>query len=511
MNHIFISYRRNDAETEAYLLYKDLLSEGYPVFFDHKTLGEGNFRVEIRQQIFDADSVIVFLSGSSFGSKIQNEEDLYRNEIKWALAYNKRIVGIMLENFEGFPDDLPEDIHAIRDLNCLPLNIRYYDAMFAELVSGNFLPPSPSKNVSVPSENAIQATVPRELKQLASLPIEHRMQYTQLLLQIMKTFNDSPVFVRFYRYIDLYDRSSGASEPPKYDGDVPTDLATYLSFFETLYIIIGSGAMGLDVLDFAYRFRFFAGCNVPVMQESELLPLGYQYPNIMALYNLWSDYIVNRYDHSVKCERISDEIPLYDNDLHKQYAAYGFAKKMSVPVKIRFLNRYLEWMNATVCLLSEQNLEECMDLQQLVVDGIESNTEKNIFEPLTVDEMRRSLKEDRCVGIYREGKLIAQMNLLLNPADAENLVFDLSDPSRFSHAAILDYVLVRPDARGFSIQKTLCFIAECIARNYKKAGICAVASPLNTYSIKNFFAQGYRIVDTRSKYRSIRHYMWKQL
>ena len=43
MKDIFISYRRQDGETAAYLIYRDLLSDGYSVFFDHKTLGGGDF------------------------------------------------------------------------------------------------------------------------------------------------------------------------------------------------------------------------------------------------------------------------------------------------------------------------------------------------------------------------------------------------------------------------------------------------------------------------------------
>lgn len=511
MNNIFISYRRKDAATEAYLLYKDLVNDGYSVFYDHKSLGEGNFRSKIRETIRDVDSFIVFLSAESFGSPIMNEDDMYRNEIKWALEYRKRIVGIILKDFTGFPDDLPEEINAIRNMNCLHLHIGYYEAMYSKLVSGNFLPPPLQLQEQAPSEVAIQKSIPNELQQLSTLSTNQRMQYTQLLLQIMNTFNNSPVCMRFYRYIDLYDRNNGSSELPEYDGDVPMDLATYLSFFETLYIIIGSETMELSVLDFAYRYRFFAGCNNPLMQQSELLPLGYQYPNIMSLYNIWCDYVVNRYDHSVKCDRISDEIPLYDNDLHKRYAAYSFAKRLTRSMKIRFLNRNLIWLNATIRLMDERDLDDSMAFQKNIVDGIENNDSKNLFEPLSIEEMRRSLKYDYCIGLYKEDRLIAQMNLILDPRDAENLTLDLPDHAKYANPLILDYVVVHQEARGFAIQKELLLIAEFIGKNNNKSGICAVTSPHNTHSIKNFLSQNYNIVDTRKKYHSIRHYMWKIL
>ena len=108
MKDIFISYRRTDGEAIAYLIYKDLIHDGYSVFFDHKSLGGGNFKQNIADSIRECQDVIVILSGSSFSEKIDREEDIYRLEIEEALKQKKRIVGIMLESFPCFPDRMPE-------------------------------------------------------------------------------------------------------------------------------------------------------------------------------------------------------------------------------------------------------------------------------------------------------------------------------------------------------------------------------------------------------------------
>ena len=511
MKDVFLSYRRKDAETEAFLLYKDLTECGYSVFFDHKSLGGGNFRSAIEEQIRTVKSVVVFLSGTSFDERIQNENDVYRNEIAFALKYKKRIVGIMLESFSGFPEKLPDDIEAIRNINCLRLYIGYYEAMLNRLTNESFLlPPLEGVREATASDEAIRHTVPDELRQMAAMSDERRMQCTQLLLQIMNTFNDSPICMRFYRYIDRYVRNQGVSDTPDYDGDIPTDLVTYLSFFETMYIVIGSGTIDISVIDFSYRFRFFAGCNIPIMQASELLPLGYQYPNIMSLYNIWCDHIVARYDHTVKCENISDEIPLYENDLHKQYAAYSFARKTGRPMRIRFLNRNLVWLNLTMRIMDKRDFDASMILQENMLAGIEENESKNIFEALSDAEMTKALREGCCVGLYDGEKLVAQMNLIVNPDETEDLTMDL-DSERFVDSAILDYTVVDQSVRGFGIQKTLLFVAECMSKNHNKSGICAVSSPFNTHSIKNLLSQGYRIVATQPKYHSLRHYFWKAI
>ena len=242
----------------------------------------------------------------------------------------------------------------------------------------------------------------------------------------MDSFNNSEICMRFYRYIDLYDRNLGVEDILPYEGIIPTDLVTYLSFFETLYIIVASGSLDISVIDYAYRFRFFAGCNNPTMQESELLPLGYQYPNIMSFYNLWINHIVDHYDHNSKVDNISSKIPMYEYDLHKRYASFCFANNPNTPVKIRFLDRKLIWLNLILKTMNPDEIELCMSLQKKVLDKIERNDEINFFEALTIDEMKRTLNQGGCIGLYKDEVLIAQMNIILEPEEQENLTLDLT-------------------------------------------------------------------------------------
>ena len=82
---IFISYRRQDAEAHAYMLYRDLCAAGYSVFYDHKSLGAGNFANEIRHTIEQCKDVIVILSKESLGERIYSDSDIMHQEIAYAL------------------------------------------------------------------------------------------------------------------------------------------------------------------------------------------------------------------------------------------------------------------------------------------------------------------------------------------------------------------------------------------------------------------------------------------
>jgi hypothetical protein len=163
-------------------------------------------------------------------------------------------------------------------------------------------------------------------------------------------------------------------------------------------------------------------------------------------------------------------------------------------------------------LTTSADYEKGMRLQAEVVNGIKDNDSKNIFEGLSSKGMLRSLKDNIGIGLFDEEELVAQLNLLVNPLPKDNLILDLLPEIKVSqNSAIVDYVVVKKEYRGYDIQSTLLFAAECLAKKYEKDGICAVTSPFNVNSLRNFISQGYKVVATLPKYRSERHYLWKEI
>ena len=72
---IFISYRRQDAEAHACMLYRDLVNAGYTVFFDHKTLGAGDFIDNIHHAIDSSTDFLLLLSHDALGDRIYQNDD----------------------------------------------------------------------------------------------------------------------------------------------------------------------------------------------------------------------------------------------------------------------------------------------------------------------------------------------------------------------------------------------------------------------------------------------------
>lgn len=510
---IFISYRRQDAEAHACMLYRDLTAAGYKVFFDHKSLGGGNFVRNIQEAIDASTDFLLLLSREALSERIHDPDDIMHREISYAFQKNKHMVGIMLSGFDEFPHALPDDIAELPQINCLYGKMEYYEAMFERLVSGQFLISIPHKESKFPA--ALPKVVQKKedtLEWFKSFDIPQKQQYMRFLLELAHEFNNSASCMRLYTYLDCYDRNRGIKNLPDYDGVIPTDYATYLNFFETLYLILITDTLDISLVDEMYRFRFFAACNNPIIQKSELLALGYQYPNIMELYDYWSEYIRENHLKKQSDASIADEYPQFERDLHSTYRLYQFAHQPQHSQKIRFLNRHFERCDLTFQMMDTSALDKVLDFQISVLSILPMEKEYHIFEPLTEAEFAHSLSNDICVGVYDEDTLVALLSLIPTPQESQNLLLDIPlyrdvEPTDI---LVIDCILVSEKYRGFGLQKAFLRLSEFWAEKSNIHHICAVASPYNSYSISNFIKSGFRLIDNRPKYNAKRDYFIKE-
>lgn len=511
---IFISYRRKDAEAHACMLYRDLIAAGYTVFFDHKSLGGGNFVRNIQEAIDSSSDFLLLLSREALSERIHDPDDIMHKEISYAFQTNKHMVGIMLTGFDGFPHALPDDIAELPQINCLYGKMEYYEAMFERLISGQFLISVPHKE-SQPTASEHKTAKKKEdaLEWFKSFDIPQRQQYMRFLLELAHEFNNSASCMRLYTYLDCYDRNRGIKTLPPYDGIVPTDYATYLNFFETLYLILITDTLDISLVDEMYRFRFFAACNNPIIQKSELLALGYQYPNIMELYDFWSEYIRENHLKKQSAASIADEYPQFERDLHSTYRLYQFAHQPQHGQKIRFLNRRFERCDLTFGMMDASALDKVLDFQASVLSILPMEKELHIFEPLTEAEFAYSLSNDICIGVYDGDVLAALLSLIPAPQESQNLLLDVPAYKDVAQAdvMVIDCILVSEKYRGFGLQKAFLRLSEFMAEKYDIRYICAVVSPHNSHSISNFVRAGFRLIDNRPKYNARRDYFIKEL
>ena len=124
---IFISYRRIDGRDYARSIMQGLKIIGYPrIFFDYNSLRDGVFNTQIIDAIYSCNDFILVMSPLAL-KNCSREGDWVTKEISLALKYQKKIIPVVIEDtFQGWPDDFPKDLSAIKDLQFHQLKVDEY-------------------------------------------------------------------------------------------------------------------------------------------------------------------------------------------------------------------------------------------------------------------------------------------------------------------------------------------------------------------------------------------------
>lgn len=114
---IFISYRRVDGRDYARNIMQALKIVGYPkVFFDYNSLRDGVFNTQILDAIYSCKDFILVISPLAL-KNCGREGDWVTREIRTAIKYHKKIIPIIIEDtFHGWPEDFPNDLSPIKDI-----------------------------------------------------------------------------------------------------------------------------------------------------------------------------------------------------------------------------------------------------------------------------------------------------------------------------------------------------------------------------------------------------------
>ena len=67
-------------------------------------------------------------------------------------------------------------------------------------------------------------------------------------------------------------------------------VSNYLTFFETVNLLIEDGVLTLEVIDNLFAYRFFLAVHSQFVQESKIIPQPENFVNIFKLERKWLDY-----------------------------------------------------------------------------------------------------------------------------------------------------------------------------------------------------------------------------
>lgn len=89
------------------------------------------------------------------------------------------------------------------------------------------------------------------------------------------------------------------------------DVLNYLTFFETVYLMLEHDVLEVEFLDGLFGRRFFVVVNNPIVQEVDLLPNRTPYENVYRLYKKWKRY------REKTCSDV--DVDLFINQKNKRY------------------------------------------------------------------------------------------------------------------------------------------------------------------------------------------------
>lgn len=255
-------------------------------------------------------------------------------------------------------------------------------------------------------------------------------------------------------------------------------VSSFLTFFETLHLLLRRGALELKLTDELFRNRFFSAVGDPGIQDTALLKHAGSFTNIHRLIEDWHTYW------------LQNDVPM-----HPGYHSY-----------VRAL---CEAKGNEVVRLGVDDLPSLVELQSQVLLGLRGNG----WLRVNADEMLLAcLTEHVTVGIRRDGELVAAGVLYDGGTGDESIKrYFTEDPGKLEESVNLKLVLVSPDHTRSGFGRTLVELLEQEAAASGKREILCTIHPKNVPSMALFRMLGYRRLRTVTTKYGKRHVFGRTL
>ncbi len=162
-------------------------------------------------------------------------------------------------------------------------------------------------------------------------------------------------------------------------------------------------------------------------------------------------------------------------------------------------------------VLDKSYIEQIMSLQHEIMMNI-GNPE--LLAVSDQEEFEEAIQEKGCImGYVTEDNQLVAMGTYLNFGyDKRNYGYDIDlTGEALLEVGQIEATVVSVNYRGLGLQRKLCAALEEEARKRGNKLLCATASPLNEYSVRNFLKLGYTIKKEKLKYGGLRRYILEKV
>lgn len=248
-------------------------------------------------------------------------------------------------------------------------------------------------------------------------------------------------------------------------------MSSYLTFFETVYLLQDRGALDLSMMDDLFRNRFFTAVGHPVVLRETLLKKVGAFTNIHELIAVWYQHL------------LTQRKPIHDG-----YYSY--------------IEAVVEAKGFELVELNASHLDELLALQATVLESLDhqewlrENSAETLLECLRANTGNGG---HFAMGAMHGGKLVAAAILYDGGNGDESIKRYLTDDDALIKSSInLKLVLADPKQRRHRLGATLVKLLEQRAYKLGRREILCTIHPRNKPSSALFTKLGYAKASTVS-------------
>lgn len=164
-------------------------------------------------------------------------------------------------------------------------------------------------------------------------------------------------------------------------------------------------------------------------------------------------------------------------------------------------------VSATLKILDLTYVDKIMELQEIILDGLE---DKSLYAATERDEFIEYINSfGKIVGYVTDNDELVAMGVYAKKGYLKgNYGYDIElEGEELLKVGQIESTVVRSEYRGNRLQKIICEVLENVAKEENTPILCATASPYNEFSVNTFIKLGYEIKKDKIKYGGLRRYV----
>ncbi len=114
---------------------------------------------------------------------------------------------------------------------------------------------------------------------------EKAISEADFLVNLNQTFTSDAGYARVYTELE-----KELSDPPQKPQLSRIEISNYLTFFETIYLLIEEGVLDISAINDLFSYRFFLAVHSNCIQDMKLVKEPFNFRNIYRLEKKWMDY-----------------------------------------------------------------------------------------------------------------------------------------------------------------------------------------------------------------------------